>query len=114
VRRWLRGALCAGVALGLLGGCATSEYTTAQARADLVHLGWSRAEAQCFLDGLQSYYSKKYVAANRQADAQAKVKFSGVNPQGTQLFVRNELTNAGSVDAGEKAEVSTLVRHCRG
>ena len=110
MRRLLGGLL----SLAVLGGCATAEYTTDHARDDLVRLGWARVEAQCFLDGLRTYYARQYVEANRREDARRGIKFAGVNPRGSDLYVRNELTNSGALSAGERAETVALVRRCRG
>ncbi len=101
-------------AVAVLGGCAQAEYTTTHARDDLVRAGWTKTEAQCFVDGLRNYYENLYLQINRREAALRHVKFTGVSPQGTDLFVRNELANAGNLSNTEKAEVQSLVQRCRG
>ncbi len=114
VVRSLGAVVGACVCVALLGGCATSEFTVSEARDDLVHVGWTRPQAQCFLDGMHDFYANQYVDLNRREAARRKAPFSGVNPRGTELFVRNELTGAGSLSASELAETRRLVQRCRG
>jgi hypothetical protein len=96
-----------------LGACAPAEYTTSQARDDLVRTGWTSTQAQCFLNGLRTYYSGLYVEANRREDAKRNIKFNGVNPRGSDLYVRNELTNSGELSAGEMAAAKAVAQRCR-
>ncbi len=100
--------------MALLAGCATPEYTTSQARDDLVRKGWTSAQAQCFVDGLHKYYADQYLAINRRQAALRHLPFTGVNPQGTDLYVRNELTSGGGLTNTEVAEAHTLARRCHG
>ncbi|HEY1737825.1 MAG TPA: hypothetical protein VGI86_03905 [Acidimicrobiia bacterium] len=114
MKRGVWRAIAAGAAVAMLGGCAISEYTTTHAESDLVKAGWSRSEAACFVNGLNKYYSDQYVEINRHQAAIRHVPFTGVSPQGTGLYVRNELSNAGNLSAAESAEVQRLVQQCRG
>ena len=114
MKRGVWRAIAVGAAVAVLGGCSISEYTTTRAQDDLVRAGWSKTEAQCFLKGLQKYYSDQYLAINRHQAAIRNVPFTGVSPQGTDLFVRNELTNAGDLSNAEIAVTHNLVQQCRG
>jgi len=105
--------LALAVAALVLGGCSQAEYTTTNARDDLVHVGWTRSQAQCFVDGLHQHYVEQYLAINKREAAVRHVKFTGVSPQGTDLYVRNELTNSGGLTNTEVTETRTLVQHCR-
>jgi hypothetical protein len=111
--RRLLSSLGLAVAIALVAGCSTNEYTTQNAHDDLVRVGWTSTEAQCFLDGLRAFYADQYVAANRQEDARRHIKYAGVSPQGSDLFVRNELSNFGSLSDAEKAKTKALVERCR-
>ncbi|HEY3833014.1 MAG TPA: hypothetical protein VGO03_12030 [Acidimicrobiia bacterium] len=114
MKRGLWRAIGVAAAVAVLGGCSIAEYTTTHAEADLVKVGWSKAEAACFVNGLSKYYSDQYVEINRHQAAIRHVPFTGVSPQGTDLYVRNELTNAGDLSNAETAEVDRLVQQCRG
>jgi hypothetical protein len=107
-------AIAVAAAVAVLGGCSISEYTPTRAEADLVRVGWSKAEAACFVNGLNKYYRDQYVEINRHQAAIRHVPFTGVSPQGTDLYVRNELSNAGSLSSSDTAEIHRLVQQCRG
>jgi hypothetical protein len=105
--------LATGVAVAALAGCSTAEYTANNARDDLVRAGWSKDEAQCLVARLRSYYAQQYIDANKREDERRGVKFTGVNPQGSALFVRNELSNSGALDAAEIAATRRIAQRCR-
>jgi hypothetical protein len=109
----VRRIAAAGALVAVLGGCSTAEYTTNHAHDDLVRLGWTSTEAQCFVSGLRSFYAQRYVEANKQEDAKRGIKFTGVNPEGSDLYVRNELSNSGSLSPEEIAKTHALVQQCR-
>lgn len=114
MKRGLWRAIAAVAAVAVLGGCSISEYTTTNARDDLVRVGWSKAEAQCFVNALNKYYSDQYLEINRHQAAIRHVPFTGVSPQGTDLYVRNELSNGGGLTNADTAETHRLVQQCRG
>ena len=89
-------------------GCGTDEYTANEARADLLRLGYSKAQAACVIDGLTQRFSQQYTQLNQQQQVDR------VNPKAVALYVRNVFASQDTARNGDIEFTRRLVQRCTG
>ncbi len=96
-----------GLVVAGLAGCATDEYTVAEATSDLLKSGLTEPQAKCVLDGLTKRFSDRYVKLNNAEQVDR------VNPDAARLYVRNVFASQSNATNDDKAFAKALVAECR-
>ena len=94
-------------AVAALSACAQPAYTSDDARADLVAQGFTTAEADCVLEGLDRYFRDEF------EQKQAAEGFEQIPKRQVDNYVRNKFAGVDDVPADLSDEAERLVRECR-
>lgn len=100
-----------GLALGLvaLGACSQDPYTADDGRADLIEAGYSEAEADCVVAGLDAYFREEFLAIQESEGIEP-----GVVPQRqAEIYVKNRFAGNLDVPPDLADEADRLVAECR-
>ena len=100
-------AVVGAVALGT--GCSQEPYTAGDGRTALIEVGYSEAEADCVIDGLDAYFREEFLALQASEGIDAGV----VPERQADIFVKNRFAGSLDVPADLADEANRLIRVCR-
>ena len=89
--------------------CSQDPYTASDGRHDLVRAGWSKAEAECAIDGLDAYFRDEFVSV-QQAQG---IPRDAIPELQIDLYVKNQFARVSDVPGDLLAEAQRLATECR-
>ncbi len=110
VRTRLRAVVVGAVAAATLSaGCSQDPYTAGDGRAALIEVGYSKAEADCVIDGLDAYFREEFLVLQASEGIEEGV----VPKRQADIFVKNRFAGSLDVPADLTEEANRLIRTCR-